>query len=214
MARPIAIPMTTSMHAPCSHRAGPGWDRLSAYGRGCPFGTAAPDMLESGRLRGRRTPRGAVSSPPLRVRLLCAQLWSLFSWRLIGSDSETREMQAKCRMERLLSYRRSALVRNGFFSGPRDDLPLEPASREQPRGLRACAPTHDDPRGPLVLGLERLDSGPDQLGFDALTAEVEANERVALAAFGERSCASACEALVVEETDLLQLFQRLLELRR
>src|SRR5207302_4079961 len=94
--RPIAIPMTTSMHAPYLAPGEPGWGRVVRAGARCSFSTAAPDMLESGAceacasLDGRSTHR--------RSDFASFALMDDLSG-ILGSDSETREMQAKCRMK-------------------------------------------------------------------------------------------------------------------
>src|SRR5205823_7844126 len=92
--------MTTSMHAPYLV---PEWSRLGSE-LSAPERGAHPAPLHrtcSNRgVRGLREPRRAVqltaalSSPPLRSSLLSGISGS-------GSDSETREMQAKCGMKPL-----------------------------------------------------------------------------------------------------------------
>src|SRR5438445_3327103 len=97
--------MTTSMHAPYLAPGEPGWGRVVRARARCSFSTAAPDMLESGAceacasLDGRSTHR--------RSDFASFALMDDLSG-ILGSDSETGEMQAKCRMK--LSYPSAAWV--------------------------------------------------------------------------------------------------------
>jgi hypothetical protein len=124
------------------------------------------------------------------------------------SDSETREMQAKCRMKRFVSYRGSRLLRNGSFDG----FTIEAAARKQSRRLRATAAPRDDPRRALTLRLETRERVVDQLRIDSLATQVEADGSVPLATFREGPGPPTGETLIVEETDATQLGDGLLEL--
>ena len=100
--------------------------------------------------------------------------------------------------EAFVSYRRSPLRRNPSLRCELDGLPIEASACQQPRRLRAGAASRDDPLGACSLGLELGQGGVDQLGVDALAAQIEANRLVTLPPLRERPRAAGGEALIVE----------------
>src|SRR5437764_13052452 len=109
--------------------------------------------------------------------------------------------------EAFVSYRRSPLRRNPSLRCELDGLPIEASVCQQPRRLRAGAASRDDPLGACSLGLELAQCGFDQLGVDALSAQIEANRLAALPPLPASPRTAAGEAPVVESAYMAQLLE-------